>query len=662
MSEFAAEEIIIPEGKFEGRKWRPRYQPYSALLLEQFDNPQWSQFAITGCVQSGKSLSAFVIPAIYHLVEMREPVVLAAPTIDVAHDKWRREIEPVFRKTRYASLLPDAGSGSRGGFAELIELRNGAVLKFMSGGGGDEKRSSFSTRVVIITEADKMDVSGAASRESSPIRQLIARTEQWDLGEAKIYVECTVSIEEGYIWSTFNAGSASRLVVPCCSCKQWVCPEREHLVGIKEAENVTQAEENAGFCCPKCGIMWADEQRMEMLQEMRLVHKGQEIDPETLEVTGPPCKSRILGFRWSAFQNAFSSTKKIANREYLAQIDKAADDAEKYQRQFYWSIPYVPDDIEVTKLQDSVVLDTTGAIRQKMIPPWAEVITCGIDVGIHWLHWVVMVWRKNLLDAPEDLPACGVIDYGAHRVDEGQADTSVESALRSLIAQIDQGYPMLQPDGTVGGSLYGPAIGLVDARHQTRAVRAAVKAADTKVWHTMMGYGTGKHYTQSYTPPRKAGRSIVAVKEGYHLEHLTVQGVREFKVDVDYWKSWVHRRFSTKVGPGSCQLWHGHRHTHSNFLRHLQAEQQTSHFDIKRNRMITRWEAIRKQNHYFDSTVYASVGADRQGVTVLEAEQAENLRVQAAMDAVLRGAKDSISRSPLDGHFSQARSQYESES
>lgn len=661
MSEFAAEEIIIPEGKFRDRKWRPRYQPYSALLLEQFDNPQWSQFSITGCVQSGKSLSAFVIPCIYHLVEQREPVVLAAPTIDVAHDKWRLEIEPVFRKTRFASLLPDTGSGSRGGFAELIELRNGAVLKFMSGGGGDEKRSSFSTRVVIITEADKMDVAGAASREASPIRQLIARTEQWDLGESKIYVECTVSIEEGFIWTTYNAGSASKLLVPCISCSQWVCPERENLVGIRESETVEQAEREAAFACPACGILWTDDQRMEMLQQMRLVHRGQSIDPETLQVTGPPHTGRLLGFRWSAFQNAFSSTAKIANREYLAMVDKNTDDAEKYMRQFYWAIPYEPDDSEVTRLQDNVVLDTTGAIRHKMVPSWAEVITCGVDVGIHWLHWVVMVWRRNLLDAPDDLPAAGVIDYGAYRVEEGQADKSIESALRGLITQIDEGYPMLNADGSVGSSLFGPAIGIIDSRHQPRAVRAAVKASDRKVWHTLMGFGSGKHYAKAYTPPKKAGRTIIAAREGYHLEHLTVQGVREFKADVDYWKSWVHRRFSAKVGPGSCQLWHGHRNTHSNFLRHLQAEEETRTYDLKHNKMVSKWERIRKQNHYLDCTVYASIGADRMGVTVLEQEHEEGERVRQAMDAVLRSAATGIHQSQLDGHFDRVRN-YEQES
>lgn len=660
IAEFAAEEIIIPEGKYEGRKWRPRYQPYSALLLNEFDNPQWSTFATTGCVQSGKSLSAFVIPAIYHLVEMREPVVLAAPTIDVAHDKWRLEIEPVFRKTRYASLLPDTGSGSRGGFAELIELRNGAVIKFMSGGGGDEKRSSFSTRVVIITEADKMDLSGAASREASPIRQLIARTEQWDIGEARVYIECTVSIEEGFIWTAYNAGSKSRLLVPCCSCRGWVCPEREHLTGIQDAETIEQAESQAAFFCPACGILWTEDQRQEMLQEMKLVHKEQSIDAKTGEVVGPKCTSRMLGFRWSAFQNAFSSTAKIANREYAAMIDKSQDDAEKYMRQFYWTLPFVPDEMEVTRLNDNVVLDTTGAIRHKMIPHWGEIITCGIDVGIHWLHWVIMAWRKNLGNCPEDQPASGVIDYGSHKVEEGQIDRSIESAIRGLIAQIDQGYPMLNPDGTVSGSLFSPAIGIIDARHQTRAVRAAVKACDHRVWHTLMGFGSGKHYSQSYSPPKKAGRTIIAAREGYHIEHLTVQGVREFKVDVDYWKSWIHRRFSENSGPGSCQLWHGHRNTHSNFLRHLQAEEEVRYFDVKRNKLVSKWEAIRKQNHYLDATVYAAVGADRQGVTVLEAEHEESQRVSAAMTAVLQSAKDGIHQSPLDSYF--GRRQYESES
>ena len=60
-------------------------------------------------------------------------------------------------------------------------------------------------RVVLITEADKMDEAKQASRETSPPFQLKARTSSF--GEnALFYGECTVSVAEGFIYQRVMAG------------------------------------------------------------------------------------------------------------------------------------------------------------------------------------------------------------------------------------------------------------------------------------------------------------------------------------------------------------------------------------------------------------------------------------------------------------------------
>ncbi len=137
--------------------------------------------------------------------------------MDKVGDKWRENILPVIEQSRYRDLLPRQGSNSRGGKVESLQLRNGASLKFLSGGGSDKSRAGFTARVVVVTETDGMDRPGNASRESDKITQLEARTRAYGTAAGS-----------GYTW---NAQSARRKGGPGRSTSRertatWSCPAR----------------------------------------------------------------------------------------------------------------------------------------------------------------------------------------------------------------------------------------------------------------------------------------------------------------------------------------------------------------------------------------------------------------------------------------------------
>src|SRR5574343_2097690 len=87
--QFAPEEIVIPEGRYEGQRLRYERQPFARLLFREFDSGHWNRFATLGCVQSGKSLTCFVSPIVRHLFELNEAVICGGPTIDIAGGKGR---------------------------------------------------------------------------------------------------------------------------------------------------------------------------------------------------------------------------------------------------------------------------------------------------------------------------------------------------------------------------------------------------------------------------------------------------------------------------------------------------------------------------------------------------------------------------------------------
>src|SRR5450432_2600087 len=70
MREFAEAEIVIPDGPFAGRRFRCSRQPYTGLWFDAVDSGHWQRCVATGPTQSGKTLSCFVIPLLYHLFEV----------------------------------------------------------------------------------------------------------------------------------------------------------------------------------------------------------------------------------------------------------------------------------------------------------------------------------------------------------------------------------------------------------------------------------------------------------------------------------------------------------------------------------------------------------------------------------------------------------------
>ena len=380
MRQFAESEIVLPSGPYAGSRFCGYRQPYAGLWFDQVDSGQWSRFVATGPTQSGKSLACFVIPLVYHLFEYNETVVCGLPDMDMAADKWREDILPIIERSKYRDQLPTKGTGSRGGLGQSIPFRNGATLKFMSGGGGDKSRAGYTSRVVVITEIDGMDVAGRQSREADKVSQMIARTRAYG-NRARIYMECTVSTEAGRTWQEYINGSQSHIVMPCPHCNAWVGPEREHLLGWLNSASQVEARDTARFSCPVCTESWSDQERIAANRACQLVHHGQAIT-DTGVIEGPAPKTDTLGFRWSAVNNRFLSSGEIAADEWKASRAADEENAERERRQFVWCLP-----LAATKWTDAQLVEHEIACRvanvpRGIVPPNTEHLTAAIEN--HW--------------------------------------------------------------------------------------------------------------------------------------------------------------------------------------------------------------------------------------------------------------------------------------
>ena len=460
MRQFAEQEIIIPDGPFRGQRFRTDRQPFAGLWFDLAADSRYNRRFALGCTQSGKSLCAFVIPCLYHLFEIGETVICGLPDMDMAADKWREDLLPALEKTRYRELVPSKGAGSRGGRPVAFQFSSGATLKFMSGGGGDKSRAGFTSRVVVVTEVDGLDLAGEASREADKFTQIEARTLAY--GEQKqIYGECTVSIEAGRIWSEHQAGTGTEPHLKCPHCHQFVRLEREHLVGWQNATTEAEAAEMAQWSCPKCGELWSETDRKQANRGAIALHRGQAVDGGG-HITGELPRTRTLSFRWHAAHNFFYDAAYVGVEEWKASRAVDEENAEKKQRQFLFSLPHVPAAVEAAPLTAHGIQTRIVPLPRGMVPADTEYLTIGCDLGKWLCHWILLAFRAN--------GQIHVVDYGRIEVPSDQfgEQRAILSALQQLKELAETGW--LHQDAPPGQQQRQPDEVWIDAGYQGEVV------------------------------------------------------------------------------------------------------------------------------------------------------------------------------------------------
>ena len=597
--EFAESEITIPDGPFEGRRFSCSRQPYSRLYFEAVASGHWRRFCATGPTQSGKTLTAFIIPTLYHLFEVGETVICGLPIADMAGDKWNEDLLPAIQASRYRDLLPTMGAGSKGGTSNLtaIRFKNGATLRFMTGGGGDKTRAGFTSRVLVITETDGMDESGGNSREADKITQLEGRTRAFG-DRARTYMECTVSLAEGRTWREYTGGTHSKIMLRCPHCAGWVMPEREHLTGWQDAADIVEAGEKAKFVCPSCGQVWTDEDRATANAANILTHKGQTVSPDGT-IMGESPRTNTLGFRWTATNNLLVNTAVIGQDEWKGSRAGNQDNAEKELRQFVWALPHESETVDLTSLDAMAIVKRLGDMPRGHVPTGTRKITIGVDVGKWLCHWIAVAWLEN--QTPR------VIDYG--RIEVPSNDMAEDKAIMLALRGFRDSVLKDGWESESGRRQFD--LGFIDAGNWADVVYGFCAESGTKFWPSK-GYGTTQRNPQKFV--QRARSECVLVGEGFQVIRLPSEfggtGKRTLLVEVnaDHWKSRIHMQLQTPVThPGALLLFRaGAEAEHLSLAKHFVSEKKVEEFVAGRG-VVTRWVAVTRNNHWLDATALAEV-------------------------------------------------------
>lgn len=609
MREFAEAEIRITSGPKPGL-FKASSQPFAAIWLDLVDSGQWNRFVTTGPSQSGKTVTCFVIPICYHTLEIGENVICLVPDFDFGQDKWSKDILPIIERSRYRKLLPTEGPGSRGGKISAsnpgITFKNGAQLLFITGAGNDTKRAGKTSRVLVITEADRMDKSSEASDEPDKLtqatRRIMAHGE-----DGIIYAECTLSREDNMTAREIAAGTNTRILVNCVKCHASVTPEREDLHGWREAKDIIEAKETSRFICPKCQEEWSDADRVAMNEAARVMHRGQELDADG-NIVGTPARTDTLGYRWNAFNNLFLSPGFIAMEEFRAARDPNQDNSERAMRIFMWALPVLNDTEATVNIDAMGICSRYTQIPKDIVPPGTLYLAGGLDLGKRdGCHYVIEAAWENF--------TCQVVTYGVIDVDWKRLglEAGLMKALRDFHLLCETGWTIggtsirRQPDRVMIDSGYQGAKNADVVYEFIRSVGLTGRYWPTK------GYGTDTELAEKYRQPQQIGGNVVLIGDNYHVTALPEKGVYLLHFNADHWKGFVHNRLDTLVEqPGALTLFNPGSSSHLNYAKHILAEIEHRKF-VQEKGYVEQYVRKHRKNHYLDATALASLGNHLKG-------------------------------------------------
>lgn len=384
---FVEAEIRLPDGPRKGDLFDGTYPRWQGMLLEMLADPFWREVWMTGPRQTGKTLLGFEAPLLHALFELREDVICLVPEMKKAEMIWRKKIEPVLRRSKYADLMPKHGAGSRGGGAfDLMLFENGCSMHFMGAGGADPP-SSATARVVVITEANEMRISPTGD-QGNPIDAVRGCTASF-ADTARIHGESIITTPDCITWKQITEiGTDTRVMLRCPHCFRYHYPERERLVGWKDAPDALAAGAAARYVC-ECGVRWDETDRARAIEDARLVHRGQEVDADG-NVTGPMPRTRVLGVRWNAMCHPLRRMADIAEAEWNAR-KLNLESKEMELCQYFWAVPYVPKlAIEEISLEGLAAVSQRGKLGKATVPDWVEFLTLTVDVQNDRHYWLVM--------------------------------------------------------------------------------------------------------------------------------------------------------------------------------------------------------------------------------------------------------------------------------
>lgn len=624
IGEFSETNVVLPDGPHKGLRLKVEYQPWVGEVWKELESGTWPEVFFVSPSQCGKTLILFVVPIIWATVERGENVVVALPDVDMMGNKWAVDIKPVLEaSSRLADYLPTAGAGSKGGTVKTdVTLANRSVLKVMTPGGHESRRSAFTARFVFVTEANKF-----TEKTIGDLRGRMGAFSRFSddgtvTANQSLICEGTVLGKNDMPWiarasddpEAAPISTESEILCPCPGCREYSLFDREHLVGWQESKTETQAAKNARWRCPKCGHEFAEQERKESVGKCRIVHRGQSVDKDGNKSGDAPEVTRLF-IRVNGFVNLFRNTPTLGALEWeAAQLDPESSAYHQKEETLctkVWAIPYEAPRIDsISVVASDVRKKRQGLLPVGVVPRNSLFVATGVDVGLN------RCWYQSIAfcnDHTAHVVKYGCVDssIATRRADGDQhAYKAVLATLRELFDLLDTGF-ILEGSGESVVSKYT----FVDSGYQPDPVFVACRERGFAAGVIpIIGRGKSSREGRRYSHPSRAGSTVKKIGDGWHLSHVPSRRYYQLTLDADDAKLAYQSGLCAELGaPGALTIYKDAPQNHITLSKHVSAEVLTQ--VLRDGEIVEEWRKT-GQNHLLDCGGYAWIAGRYGGFTI----------------------------------------------
>ena len=555
VSQWAEKYRILDESSNFSGKWTHDVTPYLVGIMDAFNDPYIQEINFCKSTQAGGTEVRLNIIG-WIIMEDQAPVMIVYPSDDLAKDRANDRIKPSLSKT------PEIKERFYPNSSKELKLKFRRMTLYLRGSHSAEKLASKSIKYLFFDEIDKLD--GASKKEASPYNLAKERTRTYTYSR-KIYTCSTPTLKTNYVWRIHEEADEQRkFFVPCPHCGSHIIFRFDQIKFPKEGTNKERAEE-AVYICQECGGKITDRDKIKILR------KGEWRDVKKTCVG----KARTVSFWINALYSRFLTWSEIV-MEFL----KSKDDPDQLQN-FVNSWIAEPWEDKKTEMSKSMVLDRQTEIKEFIVPPWAKIITGGVDVQRSSFYWTIRAWGDHMTSQN--------IAHGQYASREEVED------VMNLEFKKEDGTPMIVN------------LVLIDSGDQTDTVYDI--CADNSEW-ALPVKGANKELMTHYKI------SIV------NKANSKANGMQLVTVDGDKYKDMIAARLRRRQGRGAWMVYAG---CDEEYAAQVTNEHKVN---VKTQNGATKKKWIpktsRPNNHYLDAEVYCFAAADMMGVRTLHLQEEEN--------------------------------------
>lgn len=525
--------------------WRNDMTPYLVEIMDELNNYETEEVVFCKCTQIGGTEAELNMIG-YVVQQDPSPTVVVYPTDKLGESIATNRIRPMVKSS----------PALRERFHELrsqkMEMQFDGMYLTIVGSNSASDLASRAAKYLFMDEVDKYP--GASQKEADPIS--LARERTKTFANRKIYMTSTPTIASGPIWKgLLGCDVEKHYFVPCPHCGEMIELVFANLRFPDGKRGLTASDraDQAVYVCQECGCVIDDHHKAKMLRYGKWRAVKENNSP-----------ARKVGYWINVLYSPFVRFSEVALEWINAQGDN-----ERLQN---FVNSWLAEPWEDTKLTTSadVVLERQTEFEEFTVPPWAKLLTGGVDVQESCIYWTIRAWGNSIT---------------SQNICHGQA-----MGWADIERVMNYAYP--KEDGTQ----LVVSLCLIDSGFDTDAV-----------------YDFCANNSDWALPVKGSSRTMT---EHFHLSRVNktdskAYGMNLCVVDGGKYKDMIAARMKKENGRGAWMVYQG---CDMEYAKQVTSEHKVQ---VKKNgQLVQVWElkASHTDNHLLDCEVYAFAAADILGV------------------------------------------------